>query len=190
MMAANTDGDTRLGFRLREIFDAQPPKQQDEVTGEIFRWGLSSVLADAYLFSRNPEKRGARLSAEDAFEIWRIRYVTEPRLDLVAAQNAPLAIAMLDAEVSLGIPEAATALRHALMALGFPLDPAGGIDCMVMHALRDTMSAGNPDAGGILSGLIRAETALSLLPKLIASGSPEEQLAAWWRALRFGAAPA
>lgn len=150
--------------------------------------GMTAALAHAY---DAPAAPGffCDLPDEAALAIWRERFIGEPGLYRVAALDGPIAVALLDAEIDAGVPEATGMLRVALNA-GFGegdlwLNPVGPIDALVIWTLAEALRRGGDAARPALAGVIRAQLALTMLPRLMSGGTPEETAAAWARARGF-----
>ena len=81
------------------------------------------------------------------------------------------------------------ALRLALGAVGYPLDPHGAIDALVLQELDRALELGDT-VRPVLEGVVRAQLALTILPRQMMSDDPAERSAAWRRAAAFSTCPA
>ena len=176
-----------LGLRIAELMATEKPWDADAETA----FGIGRTLADAYGFE--PPLQMMRIS--EAADIWRTRFVDEPRLDAVAEIDAELALALLDAAVESGAPTALRRLQVALNALGgrsgrWPeLDATGWPGAMTLYALRQCIEIHGDGVRPVLLGLLVTQRATEALLDGVDGDAVTAPPLAWARLAAIAGAP-
>lgn len=184
---------TPLERHLRTCFEREPVWGELGEADEPRPYGLPAAIVDIYapLVGEWPLPGGlVKLSAEYAFAIWHLRYVTEPRLDEVAAISPDIAVALLDVGIALDLPAAFQALRLCLNALSngdWPrLEEQGGVDAALLAVLRRAVKTRGHGVGAFIEPILRVQPLFPGLADCLRDAKPGDVATIWAGCLARG----
>lgn len=134
--------DTFTDRVINEVLEVEGSKYTNDPAdrGGPTRWGITLATLTKYRNKPTTAEDVKALSREEAFQIYRTKYILEPKFNLIEAKSNAIAAELVDTGVNMGPATAAKFLQRTLNALNNNLSyPALSVDGLIGPATANAL---------------------------------------------------